>query len=99
MPPWLATTAGGIRIRVRVQPRASRSEVAGTFGDALRIRVAAPPVDGEANRELLRFLSRALGVPASAARIAHGPGGRTKLVEIDGVEAEAAIRALQGGGG
>ena len=54
---------GGIRIRIHVQPRASRTEIAGRHGDALKVRLAAPPVDGAANDALLDFIADRLGVP------------------------------------
>jgi uncharacterized protein (TIGR00251 family) len=82
-----------VRFAVRAQPRASRSEVAGIHNGALRIRIAAPPVDDQANTELIRFLARALGVAKSAVRIAAGRSGRSKTVEVDGVTA-GAVRAL-----
>ena len=75
-----------MRLRILVVPRASRSEVVGLHGDALRVRIAAPPVDGAANDELRRTLARALGVPRSGVEIVRGQRGRQKVVEIpDGV--------------
>lgn len=88
---WLDEREGGVRVRIRVQPRASRTEVAGEHGGALRIRVAAPPVDGEANGELVRFLAKRLGVARSRVRIVAGETGRSKTVEVDGVSA-ASVR-------
>lgn len=82
-----------VRFQVRVQPRASRTELAGRYGEAVRIRLAAPPADGAANRELVEFLARELGVPKSAVRIVHGATSRSKLVEVDGTTA-ARVRAL-----
>ncbi|MFO7261854.1 MAG: DUF167 domain-containing protein [bacterium] len=83
-----------VRIPVRAQPRASRSEIAGEHDGALRVRLAAPPVEGAANEELVRLLARVLDVPRSAVRIAAGERGRTKVVEVDGVDAETVLRAL-----
>ncbi len=83
-----------IRIRVRVQPRASQTEVAGEHGDAWKVRVAAPPVDGAANRELIRFLAKRIGVPPTRLRVARGERSRTKVVEIDGVEPNRVRDAL-----
>jgi uncharacterized protein len=90
----IEAVSGGVRIPVHAQPRASRSELAGERGGALRVRLAAPPVDGEANEELLRLLARALGRPRSAARITAGAHGRRKVVEIEGVDVAAARRLL-----
>ena len=89
----LAPADGGVRLRVRVQPRASRSEIAGVHGDELRIRLQAPPVDGAANEALVRFLADALGAPRSAVEIVSGLASRSKTVVIRGVaEADAARR-------
>jgi uncharacterized protein (TIGR00251 family) len=78
---------------VHVQPRASRSEVVGTHGAALKVRLQAPPVDGAANDALVLLLSECLGVPAGGVRIVAGAASRTKTVEIDGTTV-AAVRAL-----
>jgi len=85
-----------VRFAVRVQPRAARSELAGEHGGALRVRVAAPPVEGEANKELVRFLAAALGVPRSAVRIVAGQTAREKRVEVEGVSAADVARKLAG---
>ena len=77
------------RLIVQVQPRAKRSEVAGRYGDAVKIRLAAPPVDGAANEELVRFIAELLKVPRSSVRISAGLTARRKTVEIDGVTPEA----------
>ncbi len=72
------------RLTLHVQPRAARSAVAGPHGDAIKVRLAAPPVDGAANAELLRFLAERLGVRRAAVRLVAGAAGRRKVVEIDG---------------
>lgn len=90
----LEATAQGVRLRLRIQPRASRSEVAGLHGELLRIRLAAPPVDGAANAELVRFLAELLDVPQRSVAITAGHGGRQKTVTVAGVEPAAAARAL-----
>lgn len=69
-------------IDVRVQPRASRSEIAGTHGERLRIRLQAPPVDGRANSALVEFLAEAFDVPRASVAIEHGLAGRDKRVRI-----------------
>ena len=93
----IAEVDGGVRIPVRVQPRASRSEAAGIHGDRVRIRLAAPPVDGAANEELVRFLARALDVPARNVEITAGHSSRSKTVRVEGITpAEAAARLLPG---
>lgn len=90
----LEPTPGGVRLRLRIQPRASRTEVAGLHGDLLRIRLAAPPVDGAANESLIRFLAELLGVPLRAVEITAGLSGRQKSVHISGVTQARAAAAL-----
>ena len=69
----LEAIADGVRLRLRIQPRASRSEVVGLHGDTIRIRLAAPPVDGAANEELVRYLAEVLG-RAARGRSRSPPG-------------------------
>ena len=70
---------------MHVVPRASRTEVVGRHGDAIRIRLAAPPVDGAANDELVRFLVERLGAPRAAVSLKAGATGRRKTVAIAGL--------------
>lgn len=76
-------------------PRARVTGVAGRHGDALKIRVAAPPMDGAANAELIRFLAERLSVPRSAVTITAGHTSRRKTVRIAGIETAAALRTLE----
>ncbi len=80
---------GALMFGVRVVPRASRSEVVGEHDGALRVRVAAPPVDGAANEELARTLARALHVPLSAVEITSGHASKLKQVRVEGARREA----------
>ena len=82
-----------VRFAVRVQPRAARSKVAGVRGGALLLRVAAPPVDGAANEELVRLLAGWLGVARRDVSIVGGAASRSKLVDVRGVSVEA-VRSL-----
>ena len=66
-------------MQLRVQPRASRDEIAGVSGGAIRVRLMAPPVDGAANDALLRFLAARLDLPRSALTLVSGHTGRTKV--------------------
>jgi uncharacterized protein len=84
---------GAVSFAVRVQPRASRDEIAGEYQYALKIRLTAPPVDDRANDALRKFLASRLKVPLAAVRIASGEHSRSKRVEIRGVTAEM-IHAL-----
>ena len=76
---------GILTFRVQVVPRASRSEIMGEHDGALRVRIAAPPVDGAANQELVRLVARALGVPRSAIEITAGHAGKLKTLRVAGV--------------
>lgn len=73
-------------VRVRLQPRARREEIAGVREGALLVRVTAPPVDGRANAALCKLLARTLGVPPRDVAVLRGHGARDKVVEVDGVE-------------
>jgi uncharacterized protein (TIGR00251 family) len=90
----IAPVAGGVRIAVRVQPRASRTEVAGLHGDRVRIRLAAPPVEGAANEALVQFLGELLGVSARAVTLAAGHASRSKVIRVEGIGAAEAARRL-----
>jgi uncharacterized protein len=73
---------GGVTLCIRVKPRASKSHVLGEREGELEVAVAAPPVDGKANQELVRVLADYFDVPKSAIEIARGESGRSKLVRI-----------------
>jgi len=79
---WLREQGDAVVLALHVQPGARRTEAAGTHGDALKIRLAAPPVDGKANAELLRFLAEAFGVPLRQVAIERGETSRQKVVRI-----------------
>ena len=82
-----------VRVSVHVQPRASRSEIIGQHGAALKVRLQAPPVDGAANEALVQLIAGSLGVSRRSVRVVAGATSRTKTVEVDGTT-EAAVRAL-----
>lgn len=86
--------AGSVRIPVRAQPRSARSEVIGEHDGALKVRVTSAPVDGEANRELVRLLARLFGVPRSGVRVVAGGSARDKVVEVDGIDGARAMDLL-----
>lgn len=85
--PFLSTTKDGPVLRVHVQPGAAKSEIVGIHGDALRVRVAVPPVSGRANRAVLELLASKLEVPRAALELIAGPRGRTKRVRVSGLDA------------
>ena len=82
-----------VRVCVHVQPRASRSEIVGLHGAALKVRLHAPPVDGAANEALVELIADVLNVPRRAVRIVAGLSSRAKTVEIAGTT-ESAVRML-----
>lgn len=73
------------RVTVKVHPRARRSGIAGRFGEAWKLDLAAPPVDGKANDECVRWMAEAAGVPRSRVRIVSGATARMKVVEVEGM--------------
>ena len=83
-----------VRLSVRLTPRASREEIAGFEGETLRVRVTAPPVEGRANRALVRLLAKRLGVPRGAVRVVTGQTSRSKVVAIAGLDATELRRRL-----
>jgi uncharacterized protein (TIGR00251 family) len=79
---WFSKTATGYIIAVHAQPGAKRSEISGLHGGRLKVRIAAPPLEGRANEALIEFLAQRLGLPRSKLRVLKGLQGRAKLVEI-----------------
>jgi uncharacterized protein (TIGR00251 family) len=82
------------RISIKVHPRAKRSAVAGRYGDAWKLDLAAPPVDGKANDECIRFFAELAGVPRARVRIVTGLTSRMKVVEIEGIAQDELERLL-----
>ena len=91
----LTATNNGVSFAVRVQPRASRSGVAGESDGALKVRLAAPPVDGAANEELIRLMSALFNVSRSQIVIRSGQTSRNKLIVIEGISVDDAEQVLQ----
>lgn len=88
MSDWFRQSADGLlTLTLHIQPGARKTEFAGQHGDALKIRLAAPPVDGKANEALLRFLAEALNLPKSAVVLKSGQSSRRKVVAVSGANA------------
>jgi len=85
------------RITVKVHPRARRTCIAGRLGDAWKLDLAAPPVDGKANEACIRFFADLAGVPQSRVRIVLGLSNRTKVIEIDGPSQQMLENQMEGG--
>jgi uncharacterized protein (TIGR00251 family) len=90
----ITPTADGVRLELLVQPRASRSEIAGLVGDRIKIRLAAPPVEGQANDALIRLLADLFDLARSQVIIRSGESGRRKSVVIRGITLDQALNLL-----
>lgn len=84
---WLSEKKDGLILNIRVVPRASKNEISGTIGDALKLRLQAPPVEGKANRALVDFLADTLDLPRHNITILTGDTGRNKRLMITGISA------------
>ncbi|MGA3127778.1 MAG: DUF167 domain-containing protein [Candidatus Korobacteraceae bacterium] len=87
-------TAQGAQFALRVQPRSSRNAIAGVLGDAIKLAITAPPVDGKANQAVVEYLAKLFSVPKSSITILSGETGRNKLIAIRGLSAEQVRKAL-----
>lgn len=81
---WVQPYPEGYRLRLHVQPNARRTEIAGHFGDALKIRLAAPPVDGKANARLISYLAEVFAIPKRQVILISGEASRDKVVAVIG---------------
>ena len=87
---WLREGDGRTTLTLHIQPGAKKTEVAGLYGDALKIRLAAPPVDGKANAALIEFVAERLGLAKSAVSLKSGQASRRKVLTVIGAPADAA---------
>lgn len=98
MSDWFRVAADcRITLTLHIQPGAKKTEFAGLHGDALKIRLSAPPVDGKANEALIKFIAETLRLPKSAVNLKSGQTSRRKVLEVCGAEA-ASVAALAGDG-
>lgn len=87
MSDWFRAAGDGrLTLTLHIQPGAKKTEFAGLHGDALKIRLAAPPVDGKANEALIRFVAETLGLPKSAVHLKSGQTSRRKVLEVQGAK-------------
>lgn len=91
---WLRSDGTAVVLSLHVQPGARKTEVAGLHGEALKIRLVAPPVDGQANACLIGFLAETLGIAKGNIELVGGASSRAKRVRVEGVDAEAVRRKL-----
>lgn len=76
----------GIRIEVKVEPRSSKKGLTGVTGSVLKVKLTAPPVEGEANRQLIEIIAEETGVRKSSISIVRGQSSKNKLIEIKGID-------------
>jgi uncharacterized protein (TIGR00251 family) len=86
--------AGAVTIRVRVQPRARRTEIVGELDGAIKLKIAAPPVEGKANEECRRYLAKLLKVSATSVEIIAGESSRDKVIRVSNMSARRILEAL-----
>ena len=95
MSDWCRDAGNGrITLTLHIQPGAKKTEFAGLHGDALKIRLAAPPVDGKANEALIRFMAESLQLPKAAITLKSGQTSRRKVLELTGTSGEAIKRLI-----
>ncbi len=94
LPNWLRENGGITTLTLHVQPGAKKTETAGLYGDALKIRLAAPPVDGKANAALIEFIAARLGLGKASVMLKSGQGSRRKVLAISDAPADTAQRLL-----
>lgn len=96
-PAAVSQSPQGLVLAVLLQPRASRTAIVGWQGDALKLRVTAPPVEGAANQELCEYFAKRLGIAKGRVRLQSGASSRHKRVLFEGVALDELIRVLPGG--
>ena len=96
LPAWIEASPSGTILKLLAVPRASRTELTGIHGEPprLRLRVAAPPVDGEANAEIARYLADELGLAKSSIRIVRGEAAKRKDVLVEGLDPAAVLARI-----
>ncbi|HKL20449.1 MAG TPA: DUF167 domain-containing protein [Tichowtungia sp.] len=85
MSEWINETPQGLDVRIRAVPRASKNEIQGIYDGALKVRLTSPPVDGKANRALIKFLSKTLNISKAQIELKQGQTGRSKTLHIQGM--------------
>jgi uncharacterized protein (TIGR00251 family) len=90
-------TGEGLELRLHVQPRARRSEIAGVHAGALKVKITAPPVDDAANRAIIQYFSTLLGIPRSSIQIMSGLKSRDKRIQIRGLSLPNFLHRLKTG--
>jgi len=94
MPAYVRQQQDGVQLAIKLQPRASASEIGEPLGAELRVKVTAPPVDAAANEALLRLLAETLGCPRGRVELIRGHTSRHKIIQVHGMTAEAVLTKL-----
>ena len=89
------TNEAKTEIRIKLVSRSSRSQIIGKDGEVYKIKVTSPPVDGEANRELISLISKKLGIPKGSIEIISGKRSRMKVLRLQGIEEESVVRLME----
>lgn len=92
---WITDSKGGAIIQVHATPRASKTQIQGLHGDALKIRLQAPPVDGKANDTLIEFLAATLGISKRQITLLSGQTSRQKRLNLQGITASQVENAFR----
>jgi uncharacterized protein len=87
-------SSGAVTFSVKVHPRAKKDAISGTLGEALKLSLTSPPVDGRANQACIEFFAKLFKVPRSSITIAAGEASRNKVVRVEGISADTAVAAL-----
>jgi uncharacterized protein len=95
IPSYIRPVAGGVEVWLAIRPRATRTRIVGSYGDRLKVQVAAPPVDGKANEELCSFLADRFGLPKTRISVSVGEKSNHKVVRVQGIESEMAAQRLE----
>ncbi len=93
--PFLKESAAGVTLSVHAQPRAKKNEIVGLHGSALKVKIAAPPVEGAANDEIMAFFAKLLGIPRSSISIERGGQSRHKVLRLRGASATRITETLR----
>ena len=94
----IGESSGAVTFAVRVHPRAKRNAISGELGDALKVALTAPPVEGKANEACIEFFADLLNVPRSSVTIAAGQSSRNKIIRVAGLSAKELEKRLNLGG-
>ena len=94
--PAIHEKQGAVTFAVKVHPRSNQDAITGKLGDALKLSLTAPPIDGRANQACIDFFAKLLKVPKSSVTIASGASGRSKVIRVAGVSAEYVRERLRG---